>query len=156
MFIYEPCFRFIFWPSSPLHDERIGHIMEKQSRIKFPVLMLLLFVLQFMLFPANTLALTTNNNILPPSNLAFQLTTPKDVNLTWSSVYGATGYNIYEITVGRLKLLERQHLQPMLLITFRKVPTPMSYLLLVQTVNQGPVLPLILMLYILTWQHQQL
>ena len=43
--------------------------------------------------------------LLPPSNLAFQLLTPDDVKLTWSSVFGATGYNVYGIFDGELRLL---------------------------------------------------
>jgi large repetitive protein len=43
-----------------------------------------------------------SSNALPPSNLAAQYVTPDDVKLTWTAVYGATGYNIYEITDGQL------------------------------------------------------
>ncbi|WP_227937256.1 OmpL47-type beta-barrel domain-containing protein [Alkalihalobacillus deserti] len=45
-----------------------------------------------------------NSTILPPSDLAVQMVTPDDVKLTWSSVHGATGYNVYEITEGQLIL----------------------------------------------------
>lgn len=40
--------------------------------------------------------------MLPPSNLTYNLTTQDDVKLTWSSVYGATAYNVYQITDGKL------------------------------------------------------
>ncbi|RSD25196.1 OmpL47-type beta-barrel domain-containing protein [Mesobacillus subterraneus] len=48
-----------------------------------------------------------SSTALPPSNLATQYITPDDVKLTWSSVYGATGYNVYEITEGKLILRDR-------------------------------------------------
>jgi large repetitive protein len=79
--------------------------MKKHFCIKFLVLFSLLIGLQLMFTSVKALALTTNSNVLPPSNLAFQLTTPDDVKLTWSSVYGATGYNVYGITNGQLQLL---------------------------------------------------
>ncbi|WP_010076205.1 OmpL47-type beta-barrel domain-containing protein [Clostridium cellulovorans] len=62
----------------------------------------LLLTLQ-LVFPFVTVsAATINTNLLPPSNLALELTTPSDVKLTWSSVYGATGYTIYGIIDGQL------------------------------------------------------
>ncbi len=79
--------------------------MEKRFCSKLAVLLSLLLLLQSLLSPVNLLALSTDNNILPPSNLAFELTTPKDVKLIWNPVYGATGYNIYGITEGQLNLL---------------------------------------------------
>lgn len=79
--------------------------MKKHFRIKFSVLLSLFFGLQLLFTPVTTFALTTNSTVLPPSNLAFQLTTPDDVKLTWSSVYGAKGYNVYGITDGQMKLL---------------------------------------------------
>ncbi|MBL0385679.1 hypothetical protein JJB07_03360, partial [Tumebacillus sp. ITR2] len=48
---------------------------------------------------------TLSSGMLPPSNLAFQLTTPDTVKLTWSSVFGATGYNVYGIIDGQLQVL---------------------------------------------------
>ncbi|MDS0525843.1 hypothetical protein NNC19_09155, partial [Clostridium sp. SHJSY1] len=51
--------------------------------------------------------LVTNNTLLPPSNLAASLPSPNSVKLTWSSVYGATGYNIYQITEGQLNLISK-------------------------------------------------
>ena len=79
--------------------------MKKSFCIKFLFSVLLLFIFQLVFPLTKALALTPNNNILPPSNLAFQLTTVDDVKLTWSSVYGANGYNVYGITDGQLKLL---------------------------------------------------
>lgn len=48
---------------------------------------------------------TVNNNLLPPSNLSIQLITPSDIKLIWSPVYEATGYNVYGIIDGQLKVL---------------------------------------------------
>ncbi|MET3698045.1 hypothetical protein SAMN05877753_107105 [Bacillus oleivorans] len=42
------------------------------------------------------------NTLLPPSNLAYQSSTPDDGKLTWSAVYGANGYKVYEIKDGQL------------------------------------------------------
>ncbi|RFU60941.1 Ig-like domain repeat protein [Bacillus sp. V59.32b] len=50
-------------------------------------------------------ALANNGSILPPSNPILQKSTPDDGKLTWSSVFGATGYNVYEIKEGSLTLL---------------------------------------------------
>jgi large repetitive protein len=68
------------------------------------LLALLLLVTQLVLPMAN-IAKAADGSILPPSNLAPQLVTPDDLRLTWSSVYGATSYNVYEITEGQLILL---------------------------------------------------
>ncbi len=67
----------------------------------------LALLLAFLLaFPGVSVsAQTNNNNLLPPSNLSFQLITPSDVRLSWSSVYGAAGYNVYGIMDGQLLLL---------------------------------------------------
>lgn len=79
--------------------------MKKHFSIKLLFLLSLFSLFQLMFPFTKALAITINNNILPPSNLAFQLITPDDVKLTWSSVYGANGYNVYGITDGQLKLL---------------------------------------------------
>jgi hypothetical protein len=73
------------------------------SSVLFFVSLLLALQLAFPSVYAS--ALTTDNTVLPPSNLSIQLTTPSDVKLTWSSVYQATGYNVYGILDGQLKLL---------------------------------------------------
>ncbi|AIQ15137.1 fibronectin type III domain-containing protein [Paenibacillus durus] len=73
---------------------------KSSKRLSFLVSMMLMVQV---LFPAlNVFAAETNNNVLPPSNLSYQLLTPTDVKLTWSSVFGATGYKVYEITDGQL------------------------------------------------------
>ncbi|KEO84168.1 OmpL47-type beta-barrel domain-containing protein, partial [Tumebacillus flagellatus] len=53
----------------------------------------------------SSLSAATTGALLPPSNLAAALTTPDTVKLTWSSVFGATGYNVYGIIDGQLQRL---------------------------------------------------
>lgn len=69
------------------------------------ILFLVSLLLAFQLLSPLVAFATTNNNMLPPSNLIFGLITPSDVKLTWSSVYGATGYNVYGIIDGQIKPL---------------------------------------------------
>ncbi|MGE6487480.1 OmpL47-type beta-barrel domain-containing protein [Paenisporosarcina sp. NPDC076898] len=78
--------------------------MNKQT-IKLTSYLALLLLLIQMLNPFAIAFASTNSNILPPSNLATQQVTPDDVKLTWSPVFGATGYNVYEIQEGQLTLL---------------------------------------------------
>ncbi len=68
-------------------------------------LLLVVCCLNLMLLPSSAFETTANSSILPPSNLAVQLTSPDDVKVTWNSVYGASGYNIYGISEGQLKQL---------------------------------------------------
>ncbi|WP_027409293.1 OmpL47-type beta-barrel domain-containing protein [Anoxybacteroides tepidamans] len=77
--------------------------MRKRHLKHFSYVALFLLVLQ-LFFPIVS-ALAAESSILPPSNLAAQKVTPDDVKLTWNSVYGATGYNVYEIKDGQLTLL---------------------------------------------------
>ncbi|MBB6447293.1 OmpL47-type beta-barrel domain-containing protein [Bacillus benzoevorans] len=77
--------------------------MRKLIIRKTTYLALLLLVLQVFL-PFGS-ALAAEISILPPSNLAVQQVTAEAVKLTWSPVYGATGYNVYEIKEGQLNLL---------------------------------------------------
>ncbi|WP_458411861.1 OmpL47-type beta-barrel domain-containing protein [Schinkia sp. CFF1] len=64
-----------------------------------------LFLLVLQLFLPIASPFAEESSMLPPSNLAVQQVTPDDVKLTWSSVFGATGYNVYEIKEGQLILL---------------------------------------------------
>lgn len=79
-------------------------MMKKGAFLKFLSLLLVICCLNLMLLPTGILA-ASNSNILPPSNLTVQLTSPDDVKVTWNPVYGANGYNIYGISEGQLKLL---------------------------------------------------
>jgi fibronectin type 3 domain-containing protein len=65
----------------------------------------LLFLLFQLVSPIGNVKAADNGVLLPPSNLAYQATTPDDGKLVWSSVYGATGYNVYQITDGQLIFL---------------------------------------------------
>ncbi|WP_240647511.1 OmpL47-type beta-barrel domain-containing protein [Paenibacillus nanensis] len=66
---------------------------------------LALLVLLQAVLPLSRVSADTNGSILPPSNLAVQMITADDVKLTWSAVFGATGYNVYEIADGSLNLV---------------------------------------------------
>ncbi|MFS0864945.1 OmpL47-type beta-barrel domain-containing protein [Fredinandcohnia sp. 179-A 10B2 NHS] len=73
--------------------------MRKYLRKSITVFALLLMVTQ-LLFPfGNALA---NGSMLPPTTITHQEITPDDIKLSWNAVYGATGYQIYEITDGQL------------------------------------------------------
>ncbi|MGM0881600.1 MAG: OmpL47-type beta-barrel domain-containing protein [Bacillota bacterium] len=76
----------------------------KKSQVanKLSFLVSLLLLIQVLSPAAGVFAAETNNNMLPPSNLAYQSLTPTDIKLTWSAVFGATGYKVYEITDGQL------------------------------------------------------
>ncbi|MFB5088838.1 hypothetical protein PGC35_16895 [Psychrobacillus sp. PGGUH221] len=76
--------------------------MGKSLSSKISALLALVLVLQVFLFPMKNVLGATDNNLLPPSNLAYQHITPDDVKLTWSAIVNATGYKIYEITEGQL------------------------------------------------------
>ena len=75
----------------------MGKLFGSKCSFLLSVLLVLLLV-----FPLSNAFATINDNVLPPSNLAFQMLAPDDVKLTWSPVYGATGYYVYEITEGQL------------------------------------------------------
>ncbi|ACL75029.1 OmpL47-type beta-barrel domain-containing protein [Ruminiclostridium cellulolyticum] len=79
-------------------------MMKKKLGSKFISLLLVVCCLNLMLLPSSVFA-AANSSILPPSNLAVVPTSPDDVKVTWNSVYGANGYNIYGISEGQLKQL---------------------------------------------------
>ncbi|MDP4170253.1 MAG: hypothetical protein Q8906_06545 [Bacillota bacterium] len=68
-------------------------------------ILVLLFMLFQLVSPLGSALAASNGVLLPPSNLAYQASTPDDGKLGWSAVYGATGYNVYEIKEGQLALL---------------------------------------------------
>ena len=81
-----------------------GIAMIKRFYMKMSLLMSLFLILQLGAPSMNALAADTST-MLPPSNLSVQILTPDDAKLMWSSVYGATGYNVYGIIDGQLILL---------------------------------------------------
>ncbi|WNS81304.1 Ig-like domain repeat protein [Domibacillus sp. DTU_2020_1001157_1_SI_ALB_TIR_016] len=78
--------------------------MKKSISQKLSILSVVLLLMQ-LVSPFFNAQAETNSSILPPSNLTAQMVTPDDVKLSWSAVYGATGYNVYEIKEGQLTLL---------------------------------------------------
>ncbi|MDQ0918586.1 OmpL47-type beta-barrel domain-containing protein [Paenibacillus sp. V4I5] len=75
------------------------------NKMKSKLSVLISFLLIFQLLFSTASAFAANSSILPPSNLAYTALSPDDVKITWDPVYGATGYNLYEITEGQLMLL---------------------------------------------------
>ncbi|WML46893.1 hypothetical protein RCG23_14770 [Neobacillus sp. PS3-34] len=75
------------------------------TKRKFSSILVLLFLVFQVVSPIGTAFAAESGVLLPPSNLAYQASTPDDGKLVWSAVYGATGYNIYEIKEGQLVLL---------------------------------------------------
>ncbi len=78
--------------------------MIKRSSKLLSSLVALMLLVQLAV-PMGRVAASTDSIMLPPSNLTTSLLTPDDVKLTWAAVTGATGYNIYEISEGQLRLL---------------------------------------------------
>jgi large repetitive protein len=70
-----------------------------------PTWIVVLMLMHQFLFPIGNVLVSASTSMLPPSNLAYQSLTPEDGKLTWSSVFGATGYNVYEIKEGQMSLL---------------------------------------------------
>lgn len=95
----------VFFGMSSFFTKKGRCIMKKRFFTRISFLVSLFFLFQLLITSPNGLALTVDRTMLPPNNLAFQLIAPDDVKLTWSSVYGATGYNVYGITDGQLKLI---------------------------------------------------
>jgi large repetitive protein len=71
---------------------------------KVPTLLVLLMLMNQLIFPIGNVMVSANT-MLPPSNISFQTVTPDDGKLTWSSVFGATGYKVYEIKEGQLVVM---------------------------------------------------
>ena len=67
-------------------------------------LLLTLLVYQLAL-PVGMTKAAEIGSALPPSNLAYQSVSPDDGKLTWSTVYGATSYKVYQIKDGQLTLV---------------------------------------------------
>jgi large repetitive protein len=82
-------------------EERV--MFEKLFKIQTLVVIMVL-IAQFVL-PIGSAFATSTGSMLPPSNLSFEKPSPEDVKLTWNAVYGATGYDVYEIQDGQLILL---------------------------------------------------
>lgn len=70
-----------------------------------PLLAIFLLVFQ-LVSPVGTAWASENGILLPPSNLTYEAATPDDGQLVWSEVFGATGYNVYQITEGQMILLD--------------------------------------------------
>ncbi|RDU35908.1 hypothetical protein DRW41_15035 [Neobacillus piezotolerans] len=75
--------------------------MGKKSS-KIPVFLLILILLYQLVLPFGNATAFANTSVLPPSNLAYQSITPDDGRLTWNTVFGATGYKVYEIKDGQI------------------------------------------------------
>ncbi|WP_066055965.1 OmpL47-type beta-barrel domain-containing protein [Robertmurraya korlensis] len=68
-----------------------------------PVLVVVFMLTYQLLVPIGSIrASADTGTMLPPSNLAYQSITPDDGKLTWSAVFGASGYQVYEIKDGQL------------------------------------------------------
>jgi large repetitive protein len=71
-----------------------------------PVLLVVFMLIYQLIVPIGSIRASANSGtMLPPSNLAYQSITPDDGKLTWSAVFGASGYQIYEIKDGQLTVL---------------------------------------------------
>ncbi|RHW33321.1 hypothetical protein D1B31_20620 [Neobacillus notoginsengisoli] len=73
-----------------------------KKRSKISALLLSLILLFQLVTPFGKATAFANTSMLPPSNLAYQSITPDDGRLTWNTVFGATGYKVYEIKDGQI------------------------------------------------------
>lgn len=69
-----------------------------------PLVVVMVMVAQLIL-PIGTAMANDVGSMLPPSNLTYSKPSPEDVKLSWDAVYGATGYNVYEIQEGQMTLI---------------------------------------------------
>ncbi|WP_415815228.1 OmpL47-type beta-barrel domain-containing protein [Mesobacillus thioparans] len=72
---------------------------------KIQTLVVVMVMLAQLILPIGTALANDAGSMLPPSNLAHSKPSPEDVRLSWDTVYGATGYNVYEIKEGQMTLI---------------------------------------------------
>ncbi|MBT2659658.1 Ig-like domain repeat protein [Bacillus sp. ISL-45] len=72
---------------------------------KIPSLVVVMLLIAQLVLPIGSAFANQASSMLPPTDLAYVNPSPEDVKLTWNAVYGATGYNVYEIQEGQLILL---------------------------------------------------
>ncbi|WP_209438000.1 OmpL47-type beta-barrel domain-containing protein [Mesobacillus selenatarsenatis] len=72
---------------------------------KFPSLVVVMLLIAQLVLPIGSAFANDASSMLPPTDLAYVNPSPEDVKLTWNAVYGATGYNVYQIKEGQLILL---------------------------------------------------
>ncbi|TXC90986.1 hypothetical protein FS935_08750 [Metabacillus litoralis] len=73
-----------------------------RNLFRLKLLLIALVLLSYQIIVPIGSVFATSANMLPPSNLAVEKVTPDDVKLTWSAVYGASGYQVYEIKDGQI------------------------------------------------------
>ena len=77
--------------------------MKGNGRVRGRLSVVLALVLLIQLaFPTAGAFASEDSTLLPPSNLSRQDVSPDDIKLTWTAVFGATGYKVYQITEGQL------------------------------------------------------
>lgn len=69
---------------------------------KIPSLVVVMLVIAQLVLPIGSAFANDASSMLPPNELSYVNPSPEDVKLTWNAVYGATGYNVYEIQEGQL------------------------------------------------------
>lgn len=69
---------------------------------RFKPLILVLVLLSYQVIAPIDSVFASSDSKLPPNNLTAVKVTPDDVKLTWNSVYGASGYKVYEIKDGQI------------------------------------------------------
>jgi large repetitive protein len=73
---------------------------------KIQSLVVSMLLIAQLVLPIGSALANDEGNMLPPTNVSYVNPSPEDVKLTWNAVYGATGYNVYEIQEGQLILLD--------------------------------------------------
>ncbi|WP_210367205.1 hypothetical protein [Bacillus sp. REN3] len=72
---------------------------------KIQTLVVVMVLFAQLILPIGTALANDAGSMLPPSNLVYSKPSPEDVRLSWDAVYGATGYNVYEIQEGQMTLV---------------------------------------------------